>query len=579
MTAKGDFSNDRRLLLISAIALFVGALGTVTGAGLLALIRFFTNLFYFQRFSILEVSPATHTLGLWAIFVPAIGGLIIGLTARYGSDAIRGHGIPEALEAILFRKSVLKLKVAILKPLSSAISIGSGGPFGAEGPIIMTGGAIGSLVGQRFHLTASERKTLLVAGAAAGMSAVFDTPIAAVLLAVELLLFEWRPRSLVPVALASLTASALRHILLGTGPLFAMSTAGTLDVGSMGACALLGLCAGVFSLIISGTLYKVEDLFHKLPFHWMWWCVIGGFAVGIGGYFEPRALGVGYDVIRDLLAGNFTPGAAAGLLGVKSLIWVIALGSGTSGGVLAPLLMMGGGLGVVIAPYLPANMHGFYPLLGMAAIMGGMMRSPFTATLFAFELTHDIDSLAPVFIASIFAYATTVLLMRRSILTEKVARRGFHIYREYGVDPLESATIADVMTKEVATIPSAAAVADVLGGYFGGARKRSGYPIVDGTGKMVGIVTKGDLLDVTQDDFLKPILEFAEETVITVTAADSCRMALDLMNRHAIGRLAVVVPGDRATLVGIVSRTDLLRAFAQHTEAESVREKIPLGAP
>jgi H+/Cl- antiporter ClcA len=400
---RGDFALNTRLMRITVMAAVIGAISTVAARVLLDLIRFFTNLFFFQTFSLTERSPATNTLGAWVIVVPVIGGLIVGLVARYGSDKIRGHGIPEAIEAILFGKSKMSPKVALLKPLSSGIVIGSGGPFGAEGPIIMTGGAIGSLIAQHFHLTAAERKALLVAGATAGMTAVFGTPVAAVLLAVELLLFELRPRSLLPVAVACAVAGFARPLLMDPGPLFPLQTAvpGPL---AMLSCVIAGVLCGALSASLSISLYKVEDWFGKLPLHWMWWPAIGGLAVGIGGYLQPRALGVGYDVIGDLLHNHLALGVVLALLAVKAVIWVIALGSGTSGGVLAPLLMMGAGLGVVLSHVLPGNDPMLWPLVCMAATLGGVMRAPLTATIFAFGLTHDSNALLPLLTTSAVAY-------------------------------------------------------------------------------------------------------------------------------------------------------------------------------
>ena len=368
--SRGDFAANAHLLRITAIAIVIGALSTVTAYVLLHLISFFTNLFFFQSLSFDSRSPAESTLGLWVIVIPVIGGLVIGLIARYGSEAIRGHGIPEAIEAILFGKSKMSPKVAVLKPLSSAIAIGSGGPFGAEGPIIMTGGALGSLLAQYFHLTAGERKTLLVAGAVAGMTAVFGTPVAAVLLAVELLLFELRPRSLLPVAVACAVAGFTRPLLIGSGALFPLQTVALGPLGLV-SCVVAGLMAGAMSWGLSSALYKVEDLFGKLPIHWMWWPALGGVVVGIGGYFEPRALGVGYDVIGDLLHNHLAISVVAGLILVKAIIWVIALGSGTSGGVLAPLLMMGAAMGTIVGPYLPGGEPALWPLVFMAATLGG----------------------------------------------------------------------------------------------------------------------------------------------------------------------------------------------------------------
>jgi H+/Cl- antiporter ClcA len=276
-------------------------------------------------------------LAPWTIAIPVVGSLIIGLMARFGSEKIRGHGIPEAIEAILIGRSQIEPKVALLKPLSSAISIGTGGPFGAEGPIIMTGGALGSLFAQLFKLSSAERKTLLVAGAAAGMTAVFGTPIAAVLLAVELQLFEWKPRSFIPVGIAAIVAAAWRPWLLGVGPLFPYTGVPVMEWWGLGLCAVVGVTAGLQSALMTVCLYGVEDLFRKLPIHWMWWPALGGLVVGVGGYLDPAVLSVGYDNIRDLLNGTMDMHAAASLLIGKATVWIVALSSGTSGGVLAPL--------------------------------------------------------------------------------------------------------------------------------------------------------------------------------------------------------------------------------------------------
>ncbi|WP_455922832.1 chloride channel protein [Pseudomonas putida] len=444
MQHKRDFNVDRRLFRQVLLAAVIGALAVFAAAALLALIHLCTNLFFFQRLSLDTHSPALHHLGAWVIGLPVLGGLIVGLMARYGSSKIRGHGIPEAIEAILFGQSRLSLRVALLKPLSSAIVIGSGGPFGAEGPIIMTGGSLGSLIAQRFHLSAAERKTLLVAGATAGMTAVFGTPLAAVLLAVELLLFELRPRSLVPVAIACAVAGLLRPLLISAEPLFAVQTLPpSLDV--LPGCLLAGVASGLLCTGLSWSLYRVEDLFGKLPVHWMWWPALGGLAVGIGGYFEPRALGIGFEVISDLLHNHLLLSAAIALLLVKALIWVIALGSGTSGGVLAPLLMLGAGLGAVLAHVLPGDQGALWPLVCMAAMLAGVLGAPLTAVVFALGLSHDLNALLPLLLTVTVAYAVTVTIAKRSIMTEKIARRGLHIYREYSVDPLERHDVAEVM--------------------------------------------------------------------------------------------------------------------------------------
>src|SRR6202163_481915 len=451
----GDFTTRPRVITISLMAIVIGVVGAYVALALLKLIGIFTNLFFFQRWSTALVSPAGNTLGPFEVIVPVIGALIIGVMARYGSERIRGHGIPEAIEAILMNGSRIDPKVAVLKPISSAISIGSGGPFGAEGPIIMTGGAIGSLIAQFFHLTNTERKTLLVAGAAAGMSATFAAPVASVLLAVELLLFEWKPRSLIPVALASATAAVLRRYLLGLGPLFPVPQH-PLFIGPKGllGCVLVGLLAGALSALLTMSVYAAEDAFQRLPIHWMWWPMIGGLAIGLGGLIFPQALGVGYDTIGGLLQGSVTTHVILGVLFVKWFIWAVSLGSGTSGGVLSALLMMGGALGGLEAMFLPNEGAGFWPLISMGAVLGGTMRSPFTSIVFAFELTHDGNVFLPLLVGSVVAHAFTVLTLKRSILTEKVARRGYHLSREYAVDPLEILFVREVMRTKVVVLPA-----------------------------------------------------------------------------------------------------------------------------
>ncbi|HWK75972.1 MAG TPA: chloride channel protein, partial [Povalibacter sp.] len=523
----------------------------------------------FQALSLAERSPAAHHLGLWVIVVPALGGLIVGLMCRYGSEKIRGHGIPEALEAILYGKSRMSPKIAALKPLSSAIVIGSGGPFGAEGPIIMTGGASASLLAQAFHLTSAERKALLVAGATAGMTAVFGTPLAAVLLAVELLLFELRPRSLLPVALACSVAAFLRPLCIADGPLFPLETA-VPHLAALGSCVLAGLASGALSALMTAGLYRVEDLFAKLPVHWMWWPALGGLVVGVGGFFEPRALGVGYDVIGDLLSNHLALSVVAGLLAAKLIMWMVALASGTSGGVLAPLLMIGAGLGCLIGPYMPGGDPRLWALVCMAATLGGTMRAPMTAVVFAFGLTHDVNALLPTLLACAVAYGFTVVVMPRSILTEKIARRGRHVFREYGVDPLEQHYVDEVMTRTVIAIEGAMTVGEALSDYFGAAQTHRAYPVVVG-GEVRGLVDRGLLMRAEAGKTVESVLpgsrlEFALST-------ENCRSVAARMAALGVERLPVVESSESPRLIGIVSRSDLLGVTRHVHEEEGKRER------
>ncbi|AXC10792.1 Chloride channel protein [Acidisarcina polymorpha] len=457
-SALRDFTVDRRVWLLTAVAAVIGIGAAALAVLLLRAIALATNIFYYHRISLAAVSPAGSSLSRWILpFVPVVGGLIVGVMARYGSDKIRGHGIPEAIEAILLRGARVDPKVAILKPISAAISIGSGGPFGAEGPIIMTGGAFGSLIAQWLKLSDAERTTLLVAGAAAGMAATFAAPLAAILLAVELLLFEWRPRSLVPVAVASGMAGALRTTWLGTGPLFPLESQAAFPLApAMLAAVILGLVIGLASAGLSRLMYGFEDAFEhfcgRLRIHWMWWPAIGGLGVGLGGLFFARGLGVGYDNIAELLRGNAPMALVLGLIVAKSLMWAFSLGSGTSGGVLAPLLMIGASLGELPAMllHLPVETQALWALLGMGAMLSGSLGVPLTAILFSLELTHALPALLPLVLACTASYVVTSLIMPRSILTEKLGRRGFHLSREYGVDPLESVIVAEVMAEPMA---------------------------------------------------------------------------------------------------------------------------------
>ncbi len=562
---KRDFSSNSRLPGISALAAGIGLLSTLAAYVLLSLIHLFTNLFFFGSFSFADRSPATNTLGAWVIVIPVIGGLIVGMMARFGSEKIRGHGIPEAIEAILFGKSRMSPKVAVLKPLSSGIVIGSGGPFGAEGPIIMTGGALGSLIAQCVKVTSAERKTLLVAGAAAGMTAVFGTPVAAVLLAVELLLFEWRPRSFLPVALACAVAGFARAILP--------------TAISLVSCVIAGLLSGALASGLSAALYKTEDLFHKLPLHWMWWPAIGGLAVGIGGFIEPRALGVGYDVIGDLLHQHIALQVAVAILVVKAVIWVIALGSGTSGGVLAPLLMLGAGLGTVLGHVLPGNEPALWPLVCMAATLGATLGAPLTAIVFAFGLTHDSNALLPLLAATLVAHGFATVVMKRSIMTEKIARRGYHIYREYGVDPLERHYVDEVMTQKVDSIDGTLSVRDALAEYFGATQKRRAYPVVRANGAVLGIVDRA-MLDAVREGATPHTLDTALADVLNGASPvvalpdETCRLVATRLAVHDLERLPVVVDRDSMQLLGVVSRSDLVKPSVAHFEEEHKRERF-----
>ncbi len=576
----GDFSIGPGVLRLVALAAMIGVLAAVVALALLNLIALVTNLAYFGRWSTELTTPAGNSLGFLAVGVPVIGGLVVGLMARYGSERIRGHGIPEAMETILVGGSKVEPRVTVLKPVASAIAIGTGGPFGAEGPIIVTGGALGSVLGQLLNLSAIERRSLLVAGAAAGMSAVFGTPVAAVLLGVELLVFEWKPRSMIPIAVASAIGASIRAGFADVGwleavPLFPSSA--VVDPGAamvLGALAV-GLVAGAVAWLLSKAVYGAEDAFKRLPLHWGWWPALGGVVVGLGGLIEPRALGVGYDVIEAELAGHIAVAGLISILVVKLAIWAVALGSGTSGGILAPILIMGAAVGGLMASVLPGGSVGAWSLLGVGAVLAAVTRAPFTAVIFGLELTYDIDLLLPLLLACTVAHLVSVLVMKRSILTEKVARRGFHVLCEYSVGPLEALFVRDVMATDVLTAAPDVAVAEVYGVLEAASMRRQRLlPVVEGT-TLVGVVPWNDVLEQAAGGrVMGRVDELMHRNVVVAHPDETLREVADRMSTTGFGVLPVVERGGQRRLQGVLTSFDLLAARERNLQEERDRERV-----
>ena len=579
---QADFTTKPEILRLVPLALVVGVLGAGISLALLCMIGFFTNLFYYQRLSVHLVSPDASTLGPIAVIIPIAGGLVIGLMARFGSEQIRGHGIPEAMERILINGSRVQPRLAILKPISSAISIGTGGPFGAEGPIILTGGAVGSIVGQLFHLTAAQRRSLLVAGAAAGMSAVFGTPVAATLFGVELLAFEWKPRSMVLIGIAAATADALRMMmanahLVSPQPLFPVP--GHVPLGGvvlLGAAAV-GVTCGFGAWIMTQAVYRCEDAFKRLTghLHWMWWPMIGGLIIGLGGLVDRRALGVGYDTIHAELLGRLGVAALILLFFVKLVIWSAGLGGGTSGGILAPILMMGAALGGVAGHVLPGASPGVWALIGMAGALAGVTRSPFTAIAFAFELTGDQNSLLALLVVATVAHLVSVLILDRSILTEKVARRGFHVMREYAVDPLEATFVREVMETDVYTVDPTRGLSELyrVMGEDSPERRQRLYPVLDVAGRLVGVLPWSAVLPAGTDRNQK-VNDVMAAPVVVAYADEILRSVADRMAASEVGVVPVVDRADPDRLCGLITQFDLLRARQKLLEEERHAERV-----
>jgi CIC family chloride channel protein len=570
---------DRGVVRLCALAIALGVLAAFVAQALVRLIALVTNIGFFGRFSFAPASPSDNHLGLWVLLIPILGGLIVGVMARYGSRAIRGHGIPEAMEQVLTNRSKIPPKMTWLKPLSAAIAIGTGGPFGAEGPIIATGGAFGSLLGQVLHTTDSERKTLLAAGAAAGMAAIFGTPVSAVLLAIELLLFEFRPRSIIPVALAASTAAGIRIFFEGTAPAFAMPQLGEQSTEALAIYIALGAMVGVASVGVTRAVYLIEDAFEKIPVHWMWWPAIGALAVGIVGYFAPKTLGVGYSNITDLISNHVTVQAAIFLIVMKFISWSIALGSGTSGGTLAPLFTLGGGLGLTLgaaANWLAPGAHidiRVAALVGMAAIFAGASRALLTSVVFAFETTLQPLGLLPLLGGCSASFLVSCLMMPTTIMTEKIHRRGIRVPGEYSADFLDQILVRDAMSAQPLTLKGGDTLDSVRTwiASAGPGTTHQGYPIVDEHGHLAGVLTRRDLLNpltpggATVASLIRrpPILVYDDCTL---------RDAADHMVNHDVGRLPVVTRAG-STLVGVITRSDLLSAHRRRLDESRVREK------
>jgi CIC family chloride channel protein len=575
-------SVDGRVVFLSLIAIAIGLAAGVVSYFLLALIGLITNLCFYGRATAQLLSPAENHLGLFVIIVPAIGGVVVGLMARYGSEAIRGHGIPEVMEQILTNQSRIRPRLTFLKPLSAAIAIGTGGPFGAEGPIIATGGAIGSVIGQLLKTTAGERKILLAAGAAAGMAATFGSPVSAVLIAIELLLFEFRPRSLIPVAFACSTASAFRLWISGATPIFVMPNIGATGESALVLYLTIGILVGIASVGVTRSVYLIEDAFAKLPIHWMWWPALGGVAVGVVGYWAPRTLGVGYYNIRDELSGTMAGQTVVLLCIFKFVSWSISLGSGTSGGTLAPLFTIGGAMGAALGAAATALVPSagldvrVAGLVGMAAMFAGASRALLASIVFAFETTLQPLALLPLATGCTGAFLVSALLMKHTIMTEKIARRGVRVPVDYAADMLDQILVSGVASSNVVALRGDQTVEETrswIAGHGSGSAHH-GFPVVDVNGDLLGMVSRRDLLDF-QEPAEKHVDKVMHGPFVVAFEDSSLRQAAELMAREGLGRLPVVDSKNPRRLIGILSGSDVRAALGRRlAEEEEAKQTL-----
>jgi CIC family chloride channel protein len=559
-----------RLIQISVFAVIVAVAISLIAKVLVSLINLVTNISFYGSFNLGFHSPAANHLGLWVIIVPAIGGVLVGLMALYGSKAIRGHGIPEAMEQILVNQSKIKPSITFLKPISSAIAIGTGGPFGAEGPIIATGGALGSTLGQLFKITSSERKIILAAGATAGMSAIFGTPIAAIFLAIELLLFEFSPKSIIPVALACITGAAGHHLLFESGPVFPMPDLLVPSNIALAGYSVLGIIIGFISIGLTKIVYFIEDAFEKLPIHWMWWPAIGGLAVGIIGFFAPHTLGVGYDNITGILSGNWPLTLICSLCFFKFLSWAIALGSGTSGGTLAPLLTIGGAAGAIIGAIILRLFPGsdisipMAALVGMSAMFAGASRAYLTSIVFALEATMQSHALLPLLAACTASYLISFLLMENTIMTEKIARRGVITPHSYQADGLQKINVAQAISNEKTILNSNHTIAEVKQGLSENQVQESFFITVNDALEYTGTVRLIDIYNEKLDQELM-LAKITQESRVSVKDNESLSKAVTLMAKHQAEVLPVLSAANHK-VAGVLSYRDVIVSYSNQLE-------------
>ena len=588
---------ESRIGLLTVISVGVGIAAGFIAYLLYNLIGLLTNLFYYQRISTSFVSPAGNSLGLIAIAVPALGGLAAGLMIKYGSPKIIGHGIPEAMESVLISRSKIEPKVGVLKALATAFTIGSGQPFGAEGPIIQTGGAFGSFVGQLVSMTGSERKILLAAGAAAGMAATFGTPISAIILVVELLLFEFRVKSLVPVGVAAAIGGWMHFILISPIPLF-QTPAYNFGSGMFQGLQLfplfvvLGVVSGIAGSALSRGLYKSEDMFRKAKLGQPWLPVIGGLCVGVIGFFAPQILGVGYNIIRDILSGTLSgiyPIFELLILiaAAKAVAWLLSMASQTSGGTLAPLFMIGSALGFAyglgVKLVLPSLFAGngitqgispaIFAIAAMGAVFGTASRAPFASIVFTLEVTGAYQGALPVIVTVVIAELVGEYLMEDSIMTEKLARRGLRVRHIYEFNPLRQIRVSQLMSKPISYVEAnqkVLAVYKSLSDPTSELWKRKRFAVLK-DGKIVGVVDRDQIYEgSTRADPELTIEKICSKTFFTVREDELGYEALRIMTLNDISFLFVV--NGNGLPVGYISRGDLTRAQKHKIEDETLVE-------
>ncbi len=569
-----------RFVLLSIYSLIVGLIAGLVAEGVLKLIYLFTNIFFAGHGSLKVDYPDDFHLGLWVILIPAIGGIVAGLAIHFWEPSLKGHGTPEAMEAVLIGHSMLRLRVGILKPTISALAIGTGGPFGAEGPIIQTGAVIGSVVGKLLRLSPYERRILLAGGAAAGLAATFISPFAGVLLAVELLLFEFSARSFIPVAMATVVATAVAIYFRGPGSIFPAPAWALKHIGELWLFALLGVLIGIISVILIRVLFWLEDLFDQFPLKpaAIWAPTAGGLIMGCIGYFFPHTFGTGYDTITAMLNNHFSAAKLLEISGAKFWALVISLGSGTTGGVFAPSLIIGGGFGAAfgsfwhhILPQFTSN-PAAYGLAGMGALFAGTSRVPITAVVFMLELSRNPHATLPLIVTCFIADLFTRLFSVDSIMTGKLHKRGLMVFQDYSTPLLVGSQIGQIVRRQK-PVP-----ADLELG--AAARQFTPEPgevlaVVEADGNLAGIIEAHDFLHQEEDHQLKVRDVVRADYVIAPPEELIPLVAQKMLAKHANN----VVVEEQHKPIGVVRAADLLRLRQALAEKHLLTPLKPLLMP
>jgi CIC family chloride channel protein len=560
-------------VILSLLALIVGVAGGFGAIIFRAMILFIQTIFYASG------TPLDNTLGYLVILAPAIGGLIVGLIVYFFAREAKGHGVPEVMEAIAMRGGNIRPRVAVVKTIASSICIGSGGSTGREGPIIQIGAAVGSAIGQKLKLPPGGVKILLACGATAGISATFNTPIAGVIFSIELILFELKTRSFIPLVVSSITGTIISRIFLGRQPAFTIPAYNFVSPYELLFYLLLGLLAGVVAVFFIKMMYGTENFFEKLHMKPYLKPVIGGLCVGAIGLFLPQLFGVGYETLSSVLNETIIAGSVILLLVLcigKIIANSLTLGSGGSGGVFSPALfiggMLGGAFGIIVHSFYPGitATYGAYALVGMAAVFAGMSRGTLTAIIIVFEMTLNYNIILPLMFACVVSDAVSTFLSKETMYTKKLMMKGVNITHDMEVEVLSSVLVKDAMVEKVVTVSEDTTVRELA--HLIQVTEHMGFPVLTAEGKLVGIITHHDIRNaILEDKYDLKVKEVESKDLLFAYPNDTLDETINRMVERGVSHLPVVEPSDKTHLIGFITKGDIMRAHHKKRVIEAMR--------